>query len=201
MNKLISASKSVKPRAARTARSTVAHAGARIEVGQASETRKVKPNNEVTITVKSVRVARRRSGWDEVVDLIKGHRSIAFSPEKAHRLLMSGMPGRLIEPISVSLGMPKNALAGFMGLDRSTVSRLSASDKIVPMHSAESLLRLVELREMADDTFASHDEAGEWMSKPHPLLDGMSPLEFAKSSYGGQRVKDILLAIKYGGAV
>ena len=35
----------------------------------------------------------------------------------------------------------------------------------------------------------------------HPMLDGESPLECAKSGFGAQRVKDILVAIRYGGVV
>jgi hypothetical protein len=33
------------------------------------------------------------------------------------------------------------------------------------------------------------------------MLDGDSPLEAAKTSFGAQRVKDILIAIRYGGVV
>jgi uncharacterized protein (DUF2384 family) len=33
------------------------------------------------------------------------------------------------------------------------------------------------------------------------MLEGDSPLELAKTSYGAQRVKDILIAIRYGGVV
>lgn len=64
---------------------------------------------------------------------------------------------------------------------------------------SESDLRLQELQTMADETFVSHEMAKLWLHKPHPMLDGFTPLEIAKSSHGVQRAKDILLAIKYGG--
>ncbi len=69
------------------------------------------------------------------------------------------------------------------------------------MHSAESVLRLLELDQMAADTFESEAEASQWLRRPHPMLDGETPLESARTSYGAQRVKDILLAIQYGGVV
>jgi putative toxin-antitoxin system antitoxin component (TIGR02293 family) len=60
---------------------------------------------------------------------------------------------------------------------------------------------LVELAKMANDIFASEEDAFAWMRKSHPMLDGDSPFQAAKTSFGAQSVKDILLAIKYGGAV
>lgn len=54
---------------------------------------------------------------------------------------------------------------------------------------------------MANDIFASEEDAFAWMRKSHPMLDGDSPFQAAKTSFGAQSVKDILLAIKYGGAV
>jgi uncharacterized protein (DUF2384 family) len=68
-------------------------------------------------------------------------------------------------------------------------------------HSAESVLRLLELGQMAADTFETEDEASAWLRRAHPVLEGDSPLEAAKTSFGAQRVKDILIAIRYGGVV
>ena len=69
------------------------------------------------------------------------------------------------------------------------------------MHSAEGVLRLLELDQMASDTFASDEEAASWLRRAHPMLDGESPLEATKTSFGAQRAKDILVAVKYGGVV
>ncbi|UUZ66527.1 MbcA/ParS/Xre antitoxin family protein (plasmid) [Polaromonas sp. P1-6] len=54
---------------------------------------------------------------------------------------------------------------------------------------------------MAKTTFETEDDARVWLERPHPLLDGESPLEAAKTTPGAQHVKQILIAIKYGGAV
>ena len=60
---------------------------------------------------------------------------------------------------------------------------------------------MMELESLASDVFESDDDAANWLRKPHPMLDGDSPIEAAGSSFGTQRVKDILLAIKYGAAL
>jgi len=38
----------------------------------------------------------------------------------------------------------------------------------------------------------------EWLQKAHPMLDGKTPLEIAKTPSGAQRVKELLIAIQYG---
>jgi uncharacterized protein (DUF2384 family) len=58
---------------------------------------------------------------------------------------------------------------------------------------------LPELEKMAKDTFGSHEAASAWLRRPHPMLEGDSPVEAAKTSHGTERVKGILAAIKYGG--
>jgi uncharacterized protein (DUF2384 family) len=54
---------------------------------------------------------------------------------------------------------------------------------------------------MATDTFESDDAAHGWLRRQHPMLEGECPLEAAKTSFGTRRVKDMLVAIKYGGVV
>lgn len=59
-----------------------------------------------------------------------------------------------------------------------------------------------ELDSLARATFESTDVAAAWLRLPHPMLEGQSPLECAKSSGpGAQRVRDMLAAIKDGGVV
>lgn len=70
-----------------------------------------------------------------------------------------------------------------------------------PLDLAEDVLRLLELEKMANDTFESEEAALGWLRRPHPMLDGKSPLESAKTSFGAQRARGILVSIKYGGAV
>lgn len=61
--------------------------------------------------------------------------------------------------------------------------------------------RLRELEMLAGEVFATSEGAASWLRKPHPLLDGLSPWEVATSHAGFQRVRDLLLNIKFGGVV
>ncbi|MDC8784248.1 antitoxin Xre/MbcA/ParS toxin-binding domain-containing protein [Roseateles koreensis] len=126
---------------------------------------------------------------------------IAFNATAAHHIIKRGITSRAIAPLGDALGLGKGLVADYLDLDRGTANRRAAKDQLLPLHAAEGVLRLMELFELASDTFESEDEASAWLRKPHPMLDGETPLETAKTSYGGERVKDILLALKYGGVV
>ena len=110
-------------------------------------------------------------------------------------------PAGSCRPWATFSGWPKARSRAYLDLDRSTASRRAAKDQVLPTHAAEGVVRLLELDQMACDTFESEADASHWLRQPHPMLDGATPLETAKTGYGTQRVKDILLAIKYGGVV
>ncbi len=119
----------------------------------------------------------------------------------AYQIAKRGISSKAIDPLGEFLGLGKGAVAAYLDLDRSTTHRRAAKDQLLPLHAAEGVLRLVELDQLAVDTFEDEESASQWLQRPHPLLEGESPLQAAKSAYGTQRVKDILLAIQYGGVV
>jgi putative toxin-antitoxin system antitoxin component (TIGR02293 family) len=119
----------------------------------------------------------------------------------AYQIAKRGISSKAIDPLGEFLGLGKGAVAAYLDLDRSTTHRRAAKDQLLPLHAAEGVLRLVELDQMAVDTFEDEDSASQWLQRPHPMLEGETPLQAAKSAYGTQRVKDILLAIQYGGVV
>ncbi len=125
----------------------------------------------------------------------------AFSNERALRILKRGISSQVIAPLSDYLAIGKGELAGMLDMDRTTALRRAGKDLPLPTHSAENVLRMLELKDIACDTFESEEAALGWLRRPHPMLDGESPLESASTSFGSRRVKDILVAIKYGGVV
>lgn len=137
----------------------------------------------------------------ESTRVMVGTRLASLSSAGACKLLKRGISSQAIGPLGDYLGLGKGVIAEYLDLDRSTANRRAAKGQLLPIHSAESVLRLLELGQMATDTFETEDEASAWLRRPHPMLDGDSPLELAKTSYGAQRVKDILIAIRYGGVV
>lgn len=132
--------------------------------------------------------------------MLLGLRDFTVVPTKAHQVIKRGISSQVIEPVSLYLGLGKGALAEFMDLDRGTATRLSAKGQDLPSHAAETLLRLLEIHDMAADIFATEEDASAWLRAPHSLLHNERPLDVAKTSAGAQAVKDLLMSAKYGGA-
>jgi len=59
----------------------------------------------------------------------------------------------------------------------------------------------VTIEQLANETFESEAEAWAWLNRPHPMLDDKTPLQAAETSNGAARVKEVLVSIKYGGAL
>jgi hypothetical protein len=53
------------------------------------------------------------------------------------------------------------------------------------------------LRELAEFVWDTPDEAERWLRAPHMMLGGETPLAFASTPAGEERVKQILWAIEY----
>lgn len=63
-------------------------------------------------------------------------------------------------------------------------------------------VRGTDLLALARTVFINEEAASVWMKRPHVLLGGASPHEAARNSEAGAtRVREILVAIKYGGSV
>jgi putative toxin-antitoxin system antitoxin component (TIGR02293 family) len=167
--------------------------------------------NSIKDAPRVTRLEAREQVWNYIVDVpgmvtdpvrVVAHgKLLGLNSSSAYRIVKNGISSKAIGPLSDYLGVGKGQVVDYLDLDRTTVSRRAAKDQLLPMHSAEGVLRLLELDEMASDTFESEVEAANWLRRPHPMLDGESPLEATKTSYGAQRAKDILVAVKYGGVV
>lgn len=109
-------------------------------------------------------------------------------------------PSALDEWFKVSRLPRRQDLFGALSLNASTLSRARRSsaqelDAVV----TERMFRQSDLMVRAAEVFG--DDGPTWMTKPHPLLDGKTPAEFATNEYGGEKVRSILAAIQYGGVV
>jgi putative toxin-antitoxin system antitoxin component (TIGR02293 family) len=128
-------------------------------------------------------------------------KSMPLPSATAHAILLRGVPSRSLPLLGEYLGIGKGVLADLVGMDRATVSRKVASNQPLPLHAAERVLRLLELQCQAEDTFESPAAASAWLRHGHEMLGGESPLEWVQSCFGAQRVKELLVALKYGGVV
>lgn len=66
---------------------------------------------------------------------------------------------------------------------------------------AEVAERLSKTIEVAKTVFQSEEDIRRFMTTPHLMLEGRTPMDMCQTSAGLQRVQDLLLSIKFGGVV
>jgi len=129
-------------------------------------------------------------------------------PKSGHLSLPSAV---LIEK-AVEKGLPRSSLRHLAeelaGEDQTQVSALEwlvvprttlerREEQLSPQES-ERTERVARLFVHANRALGSKPEAREFMTTPHPRLDGRSPLDAARTDLGARRVEQILNALEYG---
>ncbi|MDN8618776.1 antitoxin Xre/MbcA/ParS toxin-binding domain-containing protein [Variovorax ginsengisoli] len=117
----------------------------------------------------------------------------------AARYASRSVPARSLDEWFEASRLPrKKDLFTALCVNASTLSRMRPEAPLEP-GVTERLLRQSDLLVRAAEVFG--DQGPTWMTKPHPLLDGKTPIEFATNEYGGEKVRSILNAIEHGGVV
>jgi putative toxin-antitoxin system antitoxin component (TIGR02293 family) len=127
--------------------------------------------------------------------------SVRLSPERAAEAIHSGLRASIVNDIAEVLPVDKATVLRAIGIDKATLGRRIAKRAELDPAQAEAALRTMELTTLATETFGTLEKAAVWLKKPHPLLGGASPLDYANNQYALARVKSILSAIRYGGVV
>jgi putative toxin-antitoxin system antitoxin component (TIGR02293 family) len=70
-------------------------------------------------------------------------------------------------------------------------SRLTAAE-------SERTERLARVIAAAEYVWDNRDDAREWLTKPHPELEGRPPLEAALTELGARRAEELLDRLFYG---
>jgi putative toxin-antitoxin system antitoxin component (TIGR02293 family) len=125
--------------------------------------------------------------------------------------LVSSPSPVLIEK-AVEKGLPRQALRhvaeSLAGGDKAKISALEwgvvpkttlerRAKKLSPQES-ERTERVARLFVHARRALGTEAEAREFMTTPHPLLEGRSPLDAARTDLGTRRTEQILNALEYG---
>ncbi|MBX9699932.1 MAG: DUF2384 domain-containing protein [Acetobacteraceae bacterium] len=129
----------------------------------------------------------------------------------APQAALSPPSAALIEK-AVEQGLPRTALRHvaecLAGGDRTKVARLEwgvvpkttleRREKQLSPEESERTERVARLFVHARRALGTEAEAREFMTAPHPMLDGRSPLDAARTDLGTRRTERILNALEYG---
>ena len=121
-------------------------------------------------------------------------------------------PSPVLIEKAVELGLPRKALRHvaewLAGGDRTKVSRLEwgvvpkttleRREKRLSPEESERTERVARLFVHARRALGTAAEAREFMTTPHPQLEGRSPVDAARTDLGTRRTEQILNALEYG---
>lgn len=127
-------------------------------------------------------------------------RWVRFDAPSAEKVVRTGLKASAVQDVAEILLVQPQDLLEYMGLDRTTVQRRARRDESLPMEASVKVMQFVELAAAAADVFDGIDPATTWLTTPHPMLEGETPLQRARTPWGMRNVLGILNALKYGGA-
>jgi putative toxin-antitoxin system antitoxin component (TIGR02293 family) len=112
---------------------------------------------------------------------------------------------------AVAAGLPKASLPHLMG--RLYSDRRAAREslhRVIPeatwkrrsthlsVEESQRTERIARVLAVAEYTWDSREDARDWMTRPHPELDGKTPFDAAQTELGARRAEEILNALFFG---
>lgn len=126
---------------------------------------------------------------------------VGLDSARADTLVQAGAPVEAVTGLSTLLDMGAVESYGVLGVDKSTVSRWSQAHKSAPPAVTEQLLRVLDLAALAATVFGTLESGIQWLRRPHPVFLGRAPLVYANNEFAARRVREVLIAIRFGGVV
>lgn len=92
--------------------------------------------------------------------------------------------------------MSKAEAAALLHVSERTLARRYTEGHLTHGES-DRLVQLLRLVDDATDAFDDRTSAAQWLTMPHQLLDGETPMEHADTEPGRLAVRDMLGVIQY----
>jgi len=159
---------------------------------------------EAIARVMGLRFRPKKTGAEALVDAERAgvgglRRVLEASYVLIEKAVEAGLPRHALRHVAESLaGGDKSKIAALESgvVPKTTLERRKG--KQLSLEESERTERIARLFVHATRALGTEDEAREFMTTPHPLLDGRSPFEEAKTDLGARRVEGILHGVEYG---
>jgi putative toxin-antitoxin system antitoxin component (TIGR02293 family) len=129
---------------------------------------------------------------------LTSHRVSSPSPVFIEKAVESGLPRKALWHVAECIAGGDKAKISALEwgvVPKTTLERRET--KLSPQES-ERTERVARLFVHARRALGTEAEAREFMTAPHPELDGRSPIEAAKTDLGTRRTEQVLNALEYG---
>lgn len=141
------------------------------------------------------------------VTAVKFVEAFRAAPMDRIRLIKRGISAKVLEQIAKDMSIPKERLAGTLGLARATVDRKVREDKPLSADEGSRVLGMASLigqvQTMIEESgspegFNAAEWVARWIDKPLPALGGQKPAELMDTSDGQVLVSGIVARMQSG---
>ncbi len=112
------------------------------------------------------------------------------------RVVRAGLPKRSLQMVARRALGRQAAVSAFVYtiVPAATFKRRSR----LSVEESERTERLARVVALAEAVWHDEDQARGFLNRPHPLLDGATPLDVARSELGARRVERLLSDVEHG---
>ena len=108
-----------------------------------------------------------------------------------------GLPYSVVEALADAIGS-RQELAQAVGMPASTLARRKRAGRLTPAES-DRTVRIARVVDMSHALMRGDiDTARRWLTTPHGLLDGESPLQRASTETGARDVEQLVGRLRHG---
>ena len=132
---------------------------------------------------------------------IKGRPVSSPSPVLIEKAVENGLPRKSLHHVAEAIAGGDKAKASALEWGIVPKTTLERRESKLSRHESERTERIARIFVHARRALGTEAEAREFMTAPHPELDGRSPLDAAKTDLGARRAEQILNALEYGLAI
>ena len=97
----------------------------------------------------------------------------------------------------VGLGLERSEIDAIIIPLRTLQHRRSRREKLT-IEESDRVLRVIRALSLAESVYGTRERALGWLRKPHPRLEGRTPLSLLKTDTGSRIVEDMLIQIDEG---
>ena len=112
------------------------------------------------------------------------------------RIVEARLAPSVIKRLSV-LGLERLEIDAVVIPSRTLQHRRSRREKLT-VEESDRVLRVIRVLSLTESIYGSRERALNWLRKPHPRLDGRTPLSLLKTDTGSRIVEELLIQIDEG---
>ena len=120
----------------------------------------------------------------------------AASEQEILRIVEGRLGASVIKRL-LGLGLERAEIDAAVIPSRTLQHRRSRRERLT-LEESDRVLRLVRILSTAEAVYGSRERALAWLRRPHPRLDGRSPISLVKTDTGSRIVEELLTQIDEG---